>query len=260
LADDPESEIEKQEQNKSRMSCFEINYKKDDAPFHYASILSDSNQMHQQQIQQSLNVLHLPVIHQPQYYLHQQQQQQIPNSSSFQACSAVEVESLLGNFAGTLDETNFYETTSNNQTQYVTSNGMVVQSLVANTSSNLNLAQIDQQQQQQLQQTYSYVRLNNYDQSNLILPCDNQIQQSNIYLLSNSNTNMYLDNNQQQPLNSRKRKFTDSDLELSSKNLKKLKKEKSESFDCLVCGDNSSGYHYGAHVCEACKLFFRYKI
>lgn len=26
---------------------------------------------------------------------------------------------------------------------------------------------------------------------------------------------------------------------------------------CLVCGDVSSGFHYGAEVCSACKLFFR---
>lgn len=26
---------------------------------------------------------------------------------------------------------------------------------------------------------------------------------------------------------------------------------------CSVCGNESSGYHYGANTCEACKLFFR---
>lgn len=26
---------------------------------------------------------------------------------------------------------------------------------------------------------------------------------------------------------------------------------------CSVCGNESSGYHYGSHTCEACKLFFR---
>ena len=26
---------------------------------------------------------------------------------------------------------------------------------------------------------------------------------------------------------------------------------------CNVCGHKSSGYHYGSHTCEACKLFFR---
>ena len=29
---------------------------------------------------------------------------------------------------------------------------------------------------------------------------------------------------------------------------------------CSVCGNESSGYHYGSHTCEACKLFFRYVI
>lgn len=27
---------------------------------------------------------------------------------------------------------------------------------------------------------------------------------------------------------------------------------------CSVCGDTSSGFHYGAETCEACKLFFRF--
>ena len=30
-----------------------------------------------------------------------------------------------------------------------------------------------------------------------------------------------------------------------------------EEFRCWVCGDSSSGNHYGALTCEACKLFFR---
>lgn len=30
-----------------------------------------------------------------------------------------------------------------------------------------------------------------------------------------------------------------------------------EEYRCWVCGDASSGHHYGAVSCEACKLFFR---
>lgn len=26
---------------------------------------------------------------------------------------------------------------------------------------------------------------------------------------------------------------------------------------CAVCGDSSSGYHYGADTCEGCKSFFK---
>ena len=26
---------------------------------------------------------------------------------------------------------------------------------------------------------------------------------------------------------------------------------------CAVCGDNASGYHYGANTCEGCKSFFK---
>ena len=29
-----------------------------------------------------------------------------------------------------------------------------------------------------------------------------------------------------------------------------------EDVKCWVCGDVSSGFHYGADTCEACKLFF----
>jgi hypothetical protein len=32
---------------------------------------------------------------------------------------------------------------------------------------------------------------------------------------------------------------------------------KGEKINCNVCGCPSSGYHYGSHTCEACKLFFR---
>lgn len=35
------------------------------------------------------------------------------------------------------------------------------------------------------------------------------------------------------------------------------KSKKYDEFKCWVCGDTSSGNHYGALTCEACKLFFR---
>lgn len=35
------------------------------------------------------------------------------------------------------------------------------------------------------------------------------------------------------------------------------KQKRSDEFKCWVCGDKSSGNHYGALTCEACKLFFR---
>ncbi|RNA18671.1 peroxisome proliferator-activated receptor alpha [Brachionus plicatilis] len=34
-------------------------------------------------------------------------------------------------------------------------------------------------------------------------------------------------------------------------------KRKDEKICCNVCGYKSSGFHYGSHTCEACKLFFR---
>lgn len=37
---------------------------------------------------------------------------------------------------------------------------------------------------------------------------------------------------------------------------KKAKFKRYENLDCAICGDKSSGYHYGAYTCEACKLFF----
>lgn len=52
---------------------------------------------------------------------------------------------------------------------------------------------------------------------------------------------------------SKKRKFADeSDHDEFSPKQVKLK----EDIKCEICGDNSSGFHYGAHTCEACKLFF----
>ena len=37
----------------------------------------------------------------------------------------------------------------------------------------------------------------------------------------------------------------------------KLISKQSCKTKCSVCGNESSGYHYGSHTCEACKLFFR---
>jgi hypothetical protein len=37
----------------------------------------------------------------------------------------------------------------------------------------------------------------------------------------------------------------------------KSKDKKDNPIKCNVCGCPSSGFHYGAHTCEACKLFFR---
>jgi hypothetical protein len=51
-----------------------------------------------------------------------------------------------------------------------------------------------------------------------------------------------------------KRKSDDSVVSVAA--AKKSKQDKPET-RCMVCGDASSGFHYGANVCEACKLFFR---
>lgn len=37
----------------------------------------------------------------------------------------------------------------------------------------------------------------------------------------------------------------------------KTMKSKDDIINCNVCGQESSGYHYGSYTCEACKLFFR---
>lgn len=47
-----------------------------------------------------------------------------------------------------------------------------------------------------------------------------------------------------------------------SRTIKKPKLDKAvikkfKVIDCYVCGQKSSGFHYGAFTCEACKLFFR---
>ncbi|OAF71737.1 ER-beta [Intoshia linei] len=48
----------------------------------------------------------------------------------------------------------------------------------------------------------------------------------------------------------------DVNLNITS-DLKKIEKKKNDDKLCLVCGDVSSGYHYGVSSCEACKAFFK---
>lgn len=53
-------------------------------------------------------------------------------------------------------------------------------------------------------------------------------------------------------INERKKRKQDSEPDSDLKRAKKVK----DDVKCEICGDMSSGFHYGAFTCEACKLFF----
>lgn len=43
----------------------------------------------------------------------------------------------------------------------------------------------------------------------------------------------------------------------SSSSSSSMDKQQSQQIECIVCGDKSSGKHYGQFTCEGCKSFFK---
>ena len=77
--------------------------------------------------------------------------------------------------------------------------------------------------------------------------------QHNHQLLQNPNNNVY--DTQHLPLAPTNHSLNNTPLASPTTSYSKYKRY--DELKCWVCGDQSSGNHYGALTCEACKLFFR---